>query len=101
MTFTLADLNFSCPSTAHARLPRLPCAKTSTAGIYTCRFASAVFNQLGTQWRLCMQTDTSDGEHGSLAVFLQMVGEAISEPVAFTLRVVAESGDKVRALTHR
>ncbi len=30
-----------------------------------------------------------------MAVFLQIVGEAISEPVAFALRVVAEDDDTV------
>lgn len=59
------------------------------------RCVSAVFDQLGTQWQLCTETDTSDGDHGSMAVFLQMVGNALSEPVAFALRVVAEDGDKV------
>ena len=54
--------------------------------------------QLGTQWRLCTQTDTSDGDHGSFGVFLQIVGDAISEPVAFALRVVAEDDDKVSSM---
>jgi hypothetical protein len=65
------------------------------------RCFSAAFDRLGTQWRLCTQTDTSDGDHGSLAVFLQRVGDATtSEPVAFALRVVADDGDQVSTIHH-
>ena len=89
--FTLPELNALVPQ--HASRQSAPAF--AIAGVCIFRCASAVFDQLGTQWQLCTQTDTSDGDHGSLAVFLHMVGNAISEPVAFALRVVAEDGDKV------
>jgi hypothetical protein len=90
----ISTLTFLWLSNPHASLGRAASAFV-LAGLCTFRCVSAVFDQLGTQWRLCTQTDASDGTHGSLAVFLQIVGEAISEPVAFALRVVAEDDDTV------
>ena len=72
--------------------------RSRMVGVSILSCASAAFERLGAQWRLCMQTDSSDSNNGSLAVFLQRVGDAdTTEPVAFALRVVAEDGDVVLA----
>eukprot|EP01043_Picozoa_sp_COSAG02_P038968 COSAG02_NODE_3043_length_7483_cov_14.489166_4_plen_351_part_00 len=93
----ISTLTLSWLSILHATLGRAATAFV-LVGLCTFRCISAAFDQLGTQWRLCTQTDTSDGDHGSFGVFLQIVGDAISEPVAFALRVVAEDDDKVSSV---
>ena len=60
------------------------------------RLSSAAFEALGTQWRLCVETDESNR---SLAAFLQRVGDSgPPESVAFALQLQAARDGQVTLL---
>lgn len=60
------------------------------------RLSSAAFEALGTQWRLCAETDESNR---SLAAFLQRVGDSgPPESVAFALQLQAARDGQVTLL---